>query len=976
MKATELLCCSARGCALGGALLAAVALTVTVGCSQPTTPGGGGGGGEETLKVSFDAEGGNYAVAEDDEGNQYTFRAREEADGTVTITEANIVTEDGYSLKASLDEDGRPVNYRAGDTANADVVYDGDTASIRYVDAEGNVTEGSADAGASRKLPGAKGRVVFQTDPTDRTEGLRDGMEEYYYASDSLFSEELNPDSPLGESEFAEAARRLGEVAQQFDVQEVDRGDLEEVTADEVPALIQQLAGQTFILFDGEGLCVEQTGVENRLTFDLNGVLQNEFDRNVVFPSFGVGETRDSGVTVNYATGTEIDLTPGDDYDFDLTVKPVFTGTGLDDAGSIVIERRFEAVTTFSVDTFIGAADATIVQLFDAALTNGTLSDDGTLLEFDLLLVDLQDDNLVRRVGRMRYVNQNAATPEAIYTCVPVDDLDVDSGIACPGEADLSAPFTVEYIPGRDEDVANLQFDWFVSDGLGVIVSDPFGSAVDVQPTGEGVVEVSVIVHDLSSTTDSVFHIFACPTIVGAIGSEPANEDLFVICPGGANVGEPAYFTAGGDLLAELDAVEWSVIGTSSFGILDRFADATDIAFFEPGRYQVGFSGFDEFGAELIAFCEVVVGSAEYDECELNGWYGDGICDGFCPRPDEDCDDFFDDCAVNGYYGDGICDQYCPQPDPDCEGAFVDVCAEQGYYGDGTCDLWCIYPDPDCGTYDICATNGWYGDGICDFCPQPDPDCEGDFVDVCADNGWYGDGFCDYCPQPDPDCSADDVCAINGWYGDGFCDDCLYPDPDCGGVDICAENGWYGDGFCDFCPTPDPDCEGGFHDVCADNGWYGNGFCDECPFPDPDCGGSGDICADYGWYGDGFCDACLYPDPDCEGGSGDFCADNGWYGDGFCDTCPLPDPDCGATGDFCLDNGLYFNGVCDECPFPDPDCEDDYDYCEEFGYYGDGICDECPEPDPDCVSGDICADNGWYGDGFCDECPQPDPDCG
>lgn len=192
-----------------------------------------------------------------------------------------------------------------------------------------------------------------------------------------------------------------------------------------------------------------------------------------------------------------------------------------------------------------------------------------------------------------------------------------------------------------------------------------------------------------------------------------------------------------------------------------------------------------------------------------------------------------------------------------------DICEQQGWYGDGVCDQDCARPDPDCGNGqqppqqqppqqqppqeqppqqgDYCAQQGWYGDGVCDQgCPMPDPDC--------------GNGQQPPQEQPpqQPPQQGGDICEQEGWYGDGICDqDCARPDPDCGGGqqppqgqagDICEQQGWYGDGWCDLdCARPDPDCNGGGGqqggDWCTAWGYYGDGICDyDCPMPDPDCG--------------------------------------------------------------------------------------------------------------------------------------------
>ena len=70
-----------------------------------------------------------------------------------------------------------------------------------------------------------------------------------------------------------------------------------------------------------------------------------------------------------------------------------------------------------------------------------------------------------------------------------------------------------------------------------------------------------------------------------------------------------------------------------------------------------------------------------------------------------------------------------------------DICADSGWYGDRMCDTFCPLRDPDCD--DACVTNQWYGDGLCDdFCAQPDPDCS---TSSCPLNAHLNiDGYC-YC---------------------------------------------------------------------------------------------------------------------------------------------------------------------------------------------------------------------------------------
>jgi len=186
------------------------------------------------------------------------------------------------------------------------------------------------------------------------------------------------------------------------------------------------------------------------------------------------------------------------------------------------------------------------------------------------------------------------------------------------------------------------------------------------------------------------------------------------------------YGDSGGPGLREIGGI-WTLIGATSYGTGECEAVGTR-------GYSTQVGAFADFVDTYAGLCGGGGGGGGGDPCEENGWYGDGICDDFCPLPDPDC---------GGGGGGG------------------DICEENGWYGDGICDPFCLMPDPDCGGGggggdDFCEANGWYGDGICDpFCPMPDPDCGGGggTGDFCADNGWYGDGICDWdCPLPDPDC--------------------------------------------------------------------------------------------------------------------------------------------------------------------------------------------------------------------------------
>ncbi len=183
---------------------------------------------------------------------------------------------------------------------------------------------------------------------------------------------------------------------------------------------------------------------------------------------------------------------------------------------------------------------------------------------------------------------------------------------------------------------------------------------------------------------------------------------------------------SGGPALMDLDGVT-SVVGVTSYGDQDctEFGANTRVDTFAQWVQQF-------MDGEAPAGSDQGTGggsgggtSDDGDFCEQEGWYGDGICDADCPKPDSDCaqggeqtggddtgangEDF---CEQEGWYGDGICDADCPKPDSDCSEGGDDEPVDQE-------------PTDDDG--DLCEEEGWYGDGICDAgCPKPDSDCSDD----------------------------------------------------------------------------------------------------------------------------------------------------------------------------------------------------------------------------------------------------------
>lgn len=595
---------------------------------------------EAKLQVNFNPTGGNYAVATDKDGNQYSFRAHESGGDTI-ITEANIKKPGGKELKVSLDESGRPVNLRLADNTAADLVYGGDdTVKIRLTDANGNQTaladgiktNTMKEIVRQRRLENfSKAAARFQG-KSEKLDTLQKGLQTCEEVVASITDPESNPDSPLTDSSLTDDLRAVGDVASTPEVDEVDnRSDLpEEVTIDEVPPEVLALAGQTYILFDAEGVCVQQTNVSNRLTFDSNGVLMSEFDRNLVFPDLNVNESGDQvdpGITINYAALTPLNLTPVE-VGFDLLVTPIFTGTQLDDAGNTTIERRFNADLTFPVDLY-GAATAEAHKLFDIAFINGALKanengDENAILEFDLVLVDLEEDNPVLQAGQLRYYKQGTPIPPVIYPCdynpQENQEQDPEQGINCPSDpVNVGDVVTISFNPGS-ADVGDFQYDWYISQGQGVINGSASDSEVSISPTVEGSLEVTLLLHDMSNDPE-VVGVYKCTFIVGVTaGSDtPSADELQGFCPTEFVLGEPGDCYVEGPLLdsGSLAYKEWYVLYSYYYEVSAPNAARTQITFWETGLFTVVFEAYTTAGDPVYLWQDVEV-------VESGGGDGDG----------------------------------------------------------------------------------------------------------------------------------------------------------------------------------------------------------------------------------------------------------------------------------------------------------------------------------------------------------------
>ncbi len=633
---------------MGLTLLLAVGWCTLGGC--PT--GGvtdGGTTGTETLKVNFDPTGGNWAVATDSQGNQYTFRAREESGGT-TVTEANIVTKDGQTLKVSLDSSGRPVNVRLSDNTAADLVYDASTGdvSIRLTDSTGNVISTARGIKSNAKSSevrarqqAAWGKRATWADGDTDVDKLQKGLAKCEEIIESVTDTASNPETPLNEDSTNETVKRLttnlknvAKVASTADVAEVEEEELgEDVTADEIPAAVLDLAGQTYKLFevDPNLICLGLfPDIANQLTFNSEGILLTEYDRRFLFKDWMPPDTSARGEerSINYESLTEVVLANMEDDGYDLNVTPIFTGTQLDDNGKITIERRFTGFLEYENSLWTSTA------LFDVAFINGQLNEDKSIFEADLVVVDLQkrdDDGAVGEsvypIGRVRYYNQNKKEPKPQWPCEPSQEevqeqqqQNPDLGIECPGTADVGEGFEVTFNPG-DADLEDFELDWYISSGSGVVTDVAADGTATVAGTDAGLLEVTLLVHDMRDPIEQSLLVYTCTVAVGELEqSEVAEAALDISVPTEFRLWEPLPIKASGSLLSTLDYKEWYVTGTYWYYLEDPYRANTQLEFWELpsdiglANFTVWFYGEDyETGDWYLLWVDVTVTEDEVE---------------------------------------------------------------------------------------------------------------------------------------------------------------------------------------------------------------------------------------------------------------------------------------------------------------------------------------------------------------------------
>ncbi len=149
----------------------------------------------------------------------------------------------------------------------------------------------------------------------------------------------------------------------------------------------------------------------------------------------------------------------------------------------------------------------------------------------------------------------------------------------------------------------------------------------------------------------------------------------------------------------------------------------------------IGCAGAPEEEQELGKEDARSLGKADWsiDYCDLFGWYGDEICDDFCPEPDPDCD---------------VANNACEQASGTCHEGFLLSCGN-GFTssalscGDQPIEMSCCVPAaPECP--DVCEAvcAGEPEPELPDGCPIPSCQCEPVCPDVC-------EAVCAGLPEPE-----------------------------------------------------------------------------------------------------------------------------------------------------------------------------------------------------------------------------------
>jgi hypothetical protein len=232
----------------------------------------------------------------------------------------------------------------------------------------------------------------------------------------------------------------------------------------------------------------------------------------------------------------------------------------------------------------------------------------------------------------------------------------------------------------------------------------------------------------------------------------------------------------------------------------------------------------------------------EADFCEENGWYGDGICDWFCPLTDQDCTD--DACTVgaDSTCGEGetcqpgYCYFYCPPGGDCCAPAHCEAAADfctsalcgPGTYCDEEADA-CVPVEDDFCPRALCAP-GTVCDEEEDRCVPVDDDCPPVLCELYCPYGFEtGEDGCAICSCADEPPAP--TCPPTGVLCTDECEDGRTP----GGAP-CNRGAWNDETCsCDPLPAECPPTGVLCTDECEDGRTPGGAPCNRGAWNDATC---------------------------------------------------------------------------------------------------------------------------------------------
>jgi len=205
-----------------------------------------------------------------------------------------------------------------------------------------------------------------------------------------------------------------------------------------------------------------------------------------------------------------------------------------------------------------------------------------------------------------------------------------------------------------------------------------------------------------------------------------------------------------------------------------------------------------------------------------------------------------DICATHDWYGDGVCDMFCPEPDPDCT-----ECPDPL---DPT--VWYASTDPEeCTLLDFACPEGaeYFGGSVAADCGcgctgvTPPPTCEPVLCEIACEYGFERDERgCEICRcAPPPACEplTCDIaeCEFGRVRDERGCETCeCNPGPTCPPVlcDLACEHGFArNEDGCEICEcAPPPTCEPVACTLACEHGFArGEDGCEICECHDPSC---------------------------------------------------------------------------------------------------------------------------------------------